>query len=156
MPQSAIRSFNGNKLREIRKARGLSLAELGRQARIHANLISNWERGVHHPSDQGLIDTLAVLQADLFSVLDTPRNRANLTELRVDNRFTRDDLAEELGVSRTAWTNIERGMNAPSADKMERLVEIFQLPASTPAQLRNSLNMIRDAWEITHDQYYGT
>lgn len=45
-----IKTFDGARLREARKARGLSQSQLGSLIGAHVTSISDWERGANAPS----------------------------------------------------------------------------------------------------------
>lgn len=50
MSQIQARSFRGDRLRVLRKARGFSQTELGSRIAAHVTSISDWERGANEPS----------------------------------------------------------------------------------------------------------
>lgn len=154
MPKSAVHSFNGQKLRQKRLERGLSLTDVGKKTRMYSGVISRWEHGDVHPSDEKLIAVLQTLNVGLFDVIDTPRTKVNLAELRLAHGFTRIELAEAMGMSRTGWASIESGLIMPTRDKVERLIELFGMDASTPEEKAYSERFIQQVIEITRSQYY--
>ena len=50
-----------------------------------------------------------------------------LKQLRQNNRYTQDLLAEKLGISRVAYTKYEGGKNMPTPDKLEKPADIFEV-----------------------------
>jgi transcriptional regulator with XRE-family HTH domain len=51
-----------------------------------------------------------------------------LRQLRRQNNITQERLAESIGVSVDLISNIERGINAPSFETLEKLAEILDVP----------------------------
>lgn len=51
-----------------------------------------------------------------------------LRQLRRQNNITQERLAEFIGVSVDLISNIERGINAPSFETLEKLAEILDVP----------------------------
>lgn len=53
-----------------------------------------------------------------------------LRKIRRHNDLTQEHLAELLGVSVEFVSNMERGVNAPSFETIEKIAEVFNLPFS--------------------------
>ncbi len=53
-----------------------------------------------------------------------------LRQLRRHKDFTQERVAEALGVSVEFISNMERGINAPSFETLEKLAVTFELPVS--------------------------
>jgi transcriptional regulator with XRE-family HTH domain len=53
-----------------------------------------------------------------------------LRKIRRHNDLTQERLAELLGVSVEFVSNMERGVNAPSFETIEKIAEVFNLPFS--------------------------
>ena len=51
-----------------------------------------------------------------------------LRKIRRYNDFTQERLAELLGISVEFVSNMERGVNAPSFETIEKIAEVFNLP----------------------------
>jgi transcriptional regulator with XRE-family HTH domain len=51
-----------------------------------------------------------------------------LRQLRREKDLTQEQLAEAAGISVDFLSNMERGINAPSFETLEKLVEILQVP----------------------------
>lgn len=54
-----------------------------------------------------------------------------LRQLRLQRKMTQEDLAEGAGVSVDLISNIERGINAPSFDTLEKLARTLGVPIKT-------------------------
>ena len=55
--------------------------------------------------------------------------RKNLKLFRVEHDLTQSDMALEIGCSRDAYSEIERGSRDPSYDFMEKLQTAFDVPS---------------------------
>jgi transcriptional regulator with XRE-family HTH domain len=53
-----------------------------------------------------------------------------LRKIRRNKDLTQERLAEMLGVSVEFVSNMERGVNAPSFETIEKIAEVFNLPFS--------------------------
>lgn len=53
-----------------------------------------------------------------------------MRKIRRHNDLTQEGLAELLGVSVEFVSNMERGVNAPSFETIEKIAEVFGLPFS--------------------------
>lgn len=66
------------------------------------------------------------------NILDLQRKekqmKFTLKALRSLKNWTQLEAAEALGVSVDTWGNWERGKNAPSYSKIEKIVEVFGVP----------------------------
>ena len=51
----------------------------------------------------------------------------NLRELRINQRYTQDELSKKLNLSRTAISNYEKGIIQPSIDTIIKISEIFNV-----------------------------
>jgi transcriptional regulator with XRE-family HTH domain len=54
-----------------------------------------------------------------------------LRQLRREKDLTQEQLAEAAGISVDFLSNMERGINAPSFETLEKLVEILQVPVKS-------------------------
>ena len=50
-----------------------------------------------------------------------------LKELREENNYTQQDMAEKIGLKRAAYGAYERGINTPDAQTLLKLAEIFDV-----------------------------
>lgn len=51
----------------------------------------------------------------------------NLRELRINQRYTQDELSKKLNLSRTAISNYEKGIIQPSIETIIKISEIFNV-----------------------------
>jgi putative transcriptional regulator len=52
--------------------------------------------------------------------------RAKLKELRLSKKFTQNDMAVSVGISRSAYTNIETGTKNPSLTTARKIKDILK------------------------------
>jgi transcriptional regulator with XRE-family HTH domain len=52
-----------------------------------------------------------------------------LRQIRREKKLTQEQLAEAVGISVVALSNIERGVNGPEFETLEKLIETLQVPA---------------------------
>lgn len=64
--------------------------------------------------------------------------------LRVFHDMKQKDLAEEVGVSRSYISEIEKGNRTPSLDVVERYAEVFRVPVSSILFFSERLNSDAD------------
>lgn len=53
--------------------------------------------------------------------------KENITRIRKDNGLSQSDMAEKLGISRTAYRNIEKGDTKLISDSLDKIADIFSL-----------------------------
>ena len=83
----------GERLRELRKERGLTSYELATRLGISRNTLTNWERGEKEPHAVEILEEMAkILQVPLKSLLKdntTVDSAENLLIKNLDERVTR-------------------------------------------------------------------
>jgi transcriptional regulator with XRE-family HTH domain len=52
-----------------------------------------------------------------------------LRQIRRQRKLTQEQLAEAVGISVVAVSNMERGVNGPSFETLEKLIEVLQVSA---------------------------
>ncbi len=102
---------SGAKLKEIRKATGMSVFKVGRAIGMSGSYVSQFERGVCAPSDAALIalsDLYGVDKQKLFDLygkihneemdvlMQYPQLRKTIIELTSDPKVTKEDVDEVL------------------------------------------------------------
>lgn len=61
--------------------------------------------------------------------------------IREAKGFTQEQVAEQLGVSPTAYGDIERGDNDPKLSKLQKIAEILEIPLSELVDLSEKANL---------------
>ncbi|MFB7513082.1 helix-turn-helix domain-containing protein [Streptomyces sp. NPDC056144] len=92
------RVFDGNKLRRLRVAKGLSQTSLAVGLHVKVNAVYRWEKGLASPPPERLSAIAAFLDADLDELF--PRSGPpNLADLRCDAGMTQADTAQHTNTS---------------------------------------------------------
>jgi transcriptional regulator with XRE-family HTH domain len=152
-PRSVPQRF-GAKLKHARTSRGLSQTELAAQWSLDARtLIPQLELGRRYPSldiirrataffetdvDYWLLDDISVEDLDLHARPGTrlehligERFPVKLRRLREQRQLSERALADALGVTRAHIYNLESGRKQISPDLLVRIVEYWQISASS-------------------------
>lgn len=118
-------------VRRAREAAGLSQAQLARALEVGAEVVYNWERGVHVPQERRLADIARVLGLDAAALLRA--GPTDLRRLRWLAGCTAAQAAEAAGVSPTTWARWESGAvrRIPDAVVLARLQRLFTVNATT-------------------------
>ncbi len=123
-----ITSSVGDKIRQLREERGLTLVEFGKKARISFTHISEIERGNTCPSIRTLeklagalgIPVTYLLMGDNCTTLGE-----RLKRLRETHGITQSDLASRIGISHSLIAQIEGGKTQPSLNTLEKLARVL-------------------------------
>ncbi len=142
-----IDAFDGSRLAACRRARGwsqvklaerlqqarpgnsrVSVAEAARQIRTLIVQVSCYESGRTRPRTRAVRDLAAVLDVDVLDLLaaDTP---ITLATLRARLGLTQDDVAAQLGISRSLYAAVEQGKRALDDTELTALAEVLHTPA---------------------------
>ena len=113
----------GERIRELRKERGISQKELGEKLGVANTTVSIWERGEREPegeSKRKLREYFGVTMAYLMGEETGERERKGkasfgerLTELRREKGMTQEEVAEKLGVTKNTIHVWEKGKRLP-------------------------------------------
>ena len=74
-PQETGADQFGHQLRELRKSRGWTLAELADKVGVQGSMVGNYERGVHYPPIPTLVKLARALDVSLDRLLGEDENR---------------------------------------------------------------------------------
>jgi transcriptional regulator with XRE-family HTH domain len=77
-----IKTQIGDRIRELRKERGLSQEELGYKSELHLTHIGAIERGEKNCSIDTLVKVARGLNVNVQTLLDFPKDRADSTSLK--------------------------------------------------------------------------
>lgn len=117
-----------NRIKEMRKSKGVSQAELAQKVGISKQAVSHYETEKRHPK----IEAWQKL-ADFFEVpvpylqgfeMQTP-NR--LKELRIKRKLTLDDIETKTGIKRGTYSNYENGNTEPKLEVWQELARFFNV-----------------------------
>ena len=130
------------KLKMLRKKKGLTQTELGEKVGVKQNTFTNWENGRREPNFEKLsmlacifdvsIDFLLseYLEISKESYLNLKEEKKNLfsvrlKELRLQHGFTQAEIAKKLETSQGAYQKLESGAREPNYEKLEKIADFF-------------------------------
>ncbi|WP_372436079.1 helix-turn-helix domain-containing protein [Williamsia soli] len=139
VPRGGTAGFSPAALRNALDRHALTIEDFADEIGISRQAVSSWLAGVTTPSPGSLVRaarTLELTPADL-----TPGISANLyiADLRVRTGMTQTATAEQLGISQSALSEIERGRRQPDPNLVASMVSLYSVDEE----------FIVEAWERT-------
>jgi transcriptional regulator with XRE-family HTH domain len=154
----------GERLRDARKARGLTVVELGRLVGASPSTISDWERSKYKPKAEALDRLAAVLGVPARELLTgihyrtageraasrapnssvSPQAGFTITGERAQRQWTQQHLADLAGLDVTTLSRIENGERRPTPRQRVALENVLDLTLRQPA------NPEWDAYLLSH------
>jgi transcriptional regulator with XRE-family HTH domain len=122
-----VANFRPDALLEARRARGVTLDELGDLVGIpRPNLIA-YEKGRRTPSPERLVQLAGALRVDPLQLTSATRGTATLADLRVRVGLSAADVADQLGVPRGEFRAFEAGGRDLPAEVVGPLCELLKV-----------------------------
>lgn len=124
-------------LRRWRRAARISQRELAaRIGHMRPDAISKYERGRHRPDVEVLTRIAAALDVPVRLLLrdDAPHS---LRVLRICAGLTQDQVADQMVMSRSTWSDIERGVRALVDDEVGPVASVLGV---TPEQVAKAVS----------------
>ena len=132
------------KLKVLRKKKGLTQQEVADLVHVDRVRITNWENGKREPNFENLsmlacifdvsIDFLLseYLEISKEAYLKLKEEKKNLfsvrlKELRLKKRLTQTELGEKVGVKQSTFTNWENGKREPSFENLVKLADLLEV-----------------------------
>lgn len=137
MPRSGVRGFRADKLRELRLKAGLSPDDLAARIGITRQSVSTWETGRSTPPPPTLGALAEALETSIAVLVPIPANKMRLGDLRVRAALTQVQVARRLGMSPTAYVEIEKGARMVREDRVDALAGVYGVDRA----------VVLDAWE---------
>ena len=156
-----MKEFN-ERLKELRKASGLTQSDLAEKLNVHLQTVSKWERGMFQPDLSQLGDIAAALSVSLEKLLGEPEGDKSYTgvfnvekfgkciaKLRSASGLSQQQLGELLEVSPDIVSRWERGVTCPDIDKFVAISQQFNVSVSqlycaiTPQQKHDTVQRVR-------------
>lgn len=139
MPRGGTAGFSPAALRNALDRHNLTIEDFADEIGISRQAVSSWLAGVTTPSPTSLVRaarSLELTPADL-----TPGISANLYvgDLRVRTGLTQTATAEQLGISQSALSEIERGRRQPDPNVVASMARLYSVDEES----------IVEAWERT-------
>ncbi|GAV24440.1 transcriptional regulator [Carboxydothermus islandicus] len=122
-------TVKGNKIRELREERGLTLNELSKKAGLSISYLSEIERGSKKPSLKTIDKIAKALNVNKAQILETEQLEVSLTLgerirlIREEKKLTISELAQRVGISVSYLSEIERDTVNPSVATLRRIAE---------------------------------
>ncbi|ABB15388.1 helix-turn-helix domain-containing protein [Carboxydothermus hydrogenoformans] len=122
-------TVKGNKIRELREERGLTLNELSKKAGLSISYLSEIERGSKKPSLKTIDKIAKALNVNKAQILETEQLEVSLTLgerirlIREEKKLTISELAARVGISVSYLSEIERDTVNPSVATLRRIAE---------------------------------
>lgn len=102
--------FDGRRLREARRAAGMTQRQLAEQLGIPDTGVINWETGQRAPRTDRLPELARILGKHPADLTAPAEDRApSLVELRVAAGLLQNQVATRAGLTRTKYSALERG-----------------------------------------------
>lgn len=131
------------RLKELRKRKGLTQTQLADALGVHLQTVSKWERGVTEPDISLIGETAAALGATVEELAGAPVPEETFTgtfsavgmgrciaALRKVKGESQEALAGVFGASGDTVSKWERGIACPGIDALAALAEHFEVPVS--------------------------
>lgn len=131
------------RLKELRKRKGLTQTQLADALGVHLQTVSKWERGVTEPDISLIGETAAALGATVEELAGAPVPAETFTgtfsavgmgrciaALRKAKGESQEALAGVFGASGDTVSKWERGVACPGIDALAALAEHFEVPVS--------------------------
>lgn len=130
------------KLKVLRKKKGLTQQEVADLVHVDRVRITNWENGKREPNFENLsmlacifdvsIDFLLseYLEISKEAYLKLKEEKKNLfsvrlKELRLQHGFSQEELAEKIGIKQNSYSDWENGKCKPNYEKLEKIADFF-------------------------------
>lgn len=133
----------GERLKELRRAAGITQAELAEKLNLHLQTISKWERGLYEPDIAQLGELAVALGITLEKLCgqeECPETFTGdfqpeklgliLAEQRMLRGESQEQLAASVEISPDTISRWERGVTCPDIEKLLTLAVHFEVPIS--------------------------
>ena len=129
----------GKRIRELRKAEGITQKELGKRAGIAEPTIRRYENGQLSPKYETVEKLAEALHKSMEDVMTDSVVSAGTGERTIGNRIrmariaaalTQEELASLVGVRRPAISKYESGIVDPSASQIQKIASALRVSAS--------------------------
>ena len=130
------------KLKVLRKKKGLTQQEVADLVHVDRVRITNWENGKREPNFENismlacifdvsidflLSENLEISKETYLKLKEEKKNlfSVRLKELRLQHGFSQEELAEKIGIKRNSYSDWENGKCKPNYEKLEKLADFF-------------------------------
>lgn len=127
MARPTYRGWRGDRLKELREARGCTQDQLAVLLNAQPTMVSKWERGAVIPVAENVALLAQVLQVSPQSFTNVPLTEGSLIDLRVWSGRSRPAAAAAAGMSPHRLLSVERAIAAPRPAEVARLAELYRV-----------------------------
>lgn len=130
------------KLKVLRKKKGLTQQEVADLVHVDRVRITNWENGKREPNFENLSmlacifdvsidfllsENLEISKETYLKLKEEKKNlfSVRLKELRLQHGFSQEELAEQIGIKQNSYSDWENGKCKPNYEKLEKLADFF-------------------------------
>lgn len=130
------------KLKVLRKKKGLTQQQIADEIGVNRGSYSNWENGKREPNFENLSmlacifdvsidfllsENLEISKETYLKLKEEKKNlfSVRLKELRLQHGFSQEELAEKIGIKRNSYSDWENGKCKPNYEKLEKLADFF-------------------------------
>lgn len=145
MARPTYRGWRGDRLRELREARGCTQDQLAVLIGAQPTMISKWERNAVIPVAENVARLAEALDVAPQEFTGADRAAGSLIDLRIWSGRTRLQAAELAGLSTHRLLSIERAIVRPRADELARLAELYEV----------EVELVEAAWQRVRAQTLG-
>ena len=132
------------KLKVLRKKKGLTQQEVADLVHVDRVRYTNWESGKREPNFENLSMLACIFDVSidflLSENLEVSKERylkfkkekkkvfsERLKELRLQRGLTQKELAEQIGIKRNSYSDLENGKCEANYEKLEKIVDFFDV-----------------------------
>ena len=130
------------KLKVLRKKKGLTQQEVADLVHVDRVRITNWENGKREPNFENLSmlacifdvsidfllsENLEISKETYLKLKEEKKNlfSVRLKELRLQHGFSQEELAEQIGIKQNSYSDWETGKCKPNYEKLEKIADFF-------------------------------
>lgn len=133
------------KLKMLRKKKGLTQQEVAELVHVERGVYTNWELGNRNPNYENLSMLVCIFDVSLDYLLgdylEISKERylklkkqkeekknlfsVRLKELRLRHGFNQEELAKQIGIKQNSYSDWEHGKCKPNYEKLEKIADFF-------------------------------
>ncbi|VKQ39378.1 helix-turn-helix domain-containing protein [Streptococcus pseudopneumoniae] len=133
------------KLKILRKKKGLTQQEVAELVHVERGVYTNWELGNRNPNYENLSMLVCIFDVSLDYLLgdylEISKERylklkkqkeekknlfsVRLKELRLRHGFNQEELAKQIGIKQNSYSDWEHGKCKPNYEKLEKIADFF-------------------------------
>lgn len=133
-----------NRIRELRKEKGLTQLQFCQKLNITQSTLSGWECERWQPDNETLIKLANYFDVSIDYLLGRVDKKISFAqiakELRESNNLTQKQLSQQIGLSASAIGHLETGRNEPTASTLTAYANYFDI--SIDELLENNISPV--------------